>query len=356
MPRNLVLAVLIAAVAGLVGWLIPGDARRNDAFLPGVRLVGTATAAPRALEERIEAIGTTASWESIEIRPSVTELVREIHFEDGQQVEAGQLLVTLLQDEEIARRDEARANLAEQERELRRIEGLVASKSLSANQLDERRTLRDVARARLEAAEAALRDRSIRAPFAGVLGLRGPSPGSLLTPQSVVTTLDEIAILRLDFPVSSLLLSKLRPGLELRASTPALPQERFAGTVTGIDSRVNPVDRSVKVRARLDNSTLRLKPGLLMNVELLDERREALVIPESAVIHYQREHYVFRVAGDAAKRVERRDIEVGLRVPGFVEVLSGLAPGDVVVTEGLASVREGDPVTVRDGAPAKGAP
>ncbi|MFM7786322.1 MAG: biotin/lipoyl-binding protein, partial [Gammaproteobacteria bacterium] len=119
MPRNLVLAVLIAAVAGLVGWLIPGDARRNDAFLPGVRLVGTATAAPRALEERIEAIGTTASWESIEIRPSVTELVREIHFEDGQQVEAGQLLVTLLQDEEIARRDEARANLAEQERELR---------------------------------------------------------------------------------------------------------------------------------------------------------------------------------------------------------------------------------------------
>lgn len=356
MQRSLLAAVLLLAIAALAWWLLPSDTPRGDAFLPGVRLVGTATAGSRELEERIEAIGTTVSWESIEIRPSVTELVREIHFEDGQQVAAGQLLVTLVQDEELARRDEARANLAEQERELRRIEGLVASKSLSANQLDERRTLRDVARARLEAAEAALRDRSIRAPFAGVLGLRGPSPGSLLTPQSVVTTLDEIASLRLDFPVSSLLLGKLRPGLELRASTPALPDEIFAGTVTGIDSRVNPVDRSVRVRARLDNSALRLKPGLLMNVELLDERRAALVIPESAVIHYQREHYVFRVLGDAEKRVERRDIAVGLRVPGFVEVLSGLEPGDVVVTDGIASVREGDRVTVRGEAPAKGTP
>jgi membrane fusion protein (multidrug efflux system) len=356
MFRHLLLAAFILGCAAVAWWLMPGDARRSDAFLPGVRLVGTAIAAPRELEERIEAIGTTASWESIEIRPSVTELVREIHFEDGQQVAAGQLLVTLVQDEELAHRDEARAHLAEQERELRRIEGLVASRSLSANQLDERRTLRDVARARLEAAEAALRDRNIHAPFAGVLGLRGPSPGSLLTPQSIVTTLDEIAILRLDFPVSSLLLSKLRPGLELNATTPALSQERFSGTVTGIDSRVNPVDRSVKVRARLDNSALRLKPGLLMNVELLDERREALVIPESAVIHYQREHYVFLVVGESEKRVERRDITVGLRVPGFVEVLSGLAAGDVVVTEGLASVREGDRVTVRDGTAAKTAP
>ena len=324
----------------------PGEIPSN-AFVPGARSVVVAPATLRELEDRIEALGTTASWESIEIRPSVTETVGEIRFTDGQQVARGEVLVTLVQQEEQAKLTEAQSFLAEQEREVRRIELLVARKSLPANQLDERRTLRDVALARVAAARAALDDRTIRAPFDGVLGLRGASVGALVSPQTVITTLDDIASLRLDFPVPSLLLGSLRPGQVVSATSPAVPGRNFSGEVTGIDSRVNPVDRSVVVRARLDNRDLTLKPGMLMNVLVQTARRTALVVPEESLTHYQREHYVLKVDAANGNRTVRVDVEVGQRIPGFVEVVRGLSAGDSVITEGITSVRPGDVVVPR---------
>jgi membrane fusion protein (multidrug efflux system) len=206
--------------------------------------------------------------------------------------------------------------------------------------------LRDIALSRLAAAQAALADRTIRAPFAGTLGLRGPSPGALVTPLTVITTLDDVATLRLDFPVPSLLLEKLRLGSVVEATTPARPGARFRGEVIGIDTRVNPVDRSVMMRARLDNTARLLKPGLLLNVDLYHEQRKALVVPEEALIQYQRQHYVFVVGDDA--RVARRDVDIGLRQPGIVEVRTGLAAGERVVTEGVTTVQPGDRVRIGD--------
>ena len=339
---------VVAALALGLWWLEASHERPANSFVPGLRTVGVAAAAERDIEDRIEALGSTASWESIEIRSTVTEFIDGIHFTDGQVVAAGELLVTLVQDEERAKLAEASSFLTEQEREVRRIESLVARKSLPANQLDERRTLRDVARARVAAAQAALADRTIRAPFSGVLGLRGASAGALVTPQTVITTLDDIASLRLDFPVPSILLGSLRTGQPVTATTPALAGRSFPGEVIGIDSRVNPVDRSVMLRARIDNRDLALKPGMLMNVLVQSAQRKALVIPEESVIHYQREHYVLRVNAADGNRVERVDVEVGQRTPGFVEVNKGLSAGDTVITEGITSVRPGDPVDPRE--------
>lgn len=349
MNARTVLAV--CTVIGALGagyWALDASrGRPQNSFVPGVRSVVVAPATTREIEDRIEALGSTASWESIEIRATVTEIVDQIRFTDGQLVASGDVLVTLVQDEEQAKLAETRSFLAEQEREVRRIESLVARKSLPANQLDERRTLREVARARAAAAQAAVDDRTIRAPFAGVLGLRGVSAGALVSPQAVITTLDDIASLRLDFPVPSLLLGSLRTGQPVSATTPALSGRTFSGEVIGIDSRVNPVDRSVMVRARIDNSDLALKPGMLMNVLVQTERRMALLIPEESVIHYQREHYVLRVDGAKGNRAERVDVEIGLRSPGFVEITKGLSAGDTVITEGITSVRPGDPVEPR---------
>jgi membrane fusion protein (multidrug efflux system) len=345
MSRNVAVVALVLGALTLVLWLLaPEVAERAPVMAAAEREVGVAAVVEQSLEEHIEALGTTAAWESIEIRPTVTEFVAAIHFDDGQSVEKGRLLVTLVQDEERAGIVESRAVLEEQEREMRRIEGLVARKSLPANQLDERRTQRDIALARLSAAEAALADRTIRAPFAGTLGLRGPSPGALVTPETVITTLDDVAMLRLDFPVPSLLLAKLRLGSPVEATTPARPGERFRGEVIGIDTRVNPVDRSVMVRARLDNTRRLLKPGLVLNVDLFHERRTALVVPEEALIQYQREHYVFVL--DRESRIARRDVAIGLRQPGIVEILSGLAAGEQVVTEGVTAVKPGDKVRI----------
>lgn len=338
---------VVLGLALVLWWLDAANTRPANAFVPGLRTVGVAPAAEREIEDRIEALGSTSSWESIEIRPTVTDIISGILFADGQVVAAGDLLVTLVQEEERAKLSEASSFLAEQEREVRRIESLVARKSLPANQLDERRTLLDVARARVAAARAAIDDRNIRAPFSGVLGLRGASAGALATPQTVITTLDDIASLRLDFPVPSMLLGSLRNGQAVSATTPALPGRGFSGSVIGIDSRVNPVDRSVMVRARIDNRDLALKPGMLMNVLVQSTRRSALVIPEESVIHYQREHYVLRVNEADGNRVERIDVEVGLRSPGFVEITKGLSAGDTVITEGITSVRPGDQVVPR---------
>lgn len=342
----LLLLLPVLAAAGL--WKLFGAAGGgNPAYVPPVPMVAVAPVAMREIEERIEALGTTSSWESIEVRSTVTEFVEAIHFSDGQVVAGNDLLLTLVQREEVAKLAEARAFLDEQVREVRRIEGLVASKSMSRNQFDERKTLLEIARQRVAGAEAAVADRNIRAPFAGVLGLRSVSPGALVRPETVITTLDDIATLRLDFPVPSTYLQSLRTGDKVRATTPALAGQQFTGEVIGIDTRVNPVDRSVRLRARIDNRERSLKPGMLLNVELHHGRRSALLVPEQAIIHYQRDHFVLLLERADGNRVQRRQIKVGLRIPGSAEVRSGLAEGDLVVTEGL-TVRPGQQVQIRE--------
>jgi membrane fusion protein, multidrug efflux system len=344
MRRRLLPALLLATLLGGIWILFDRENPGNASFVPSAPAVRAARVETREIEERIEALGTTLAWESIEVRPTVTAFIEQIHFSDGQLVKAGELLVTLSQDEEAARLAEARAFLDEQLREVRRIEGLVANKSISRNQLDERRTLAEIARQRVAVAEAALADRSIRAAFSGVVGLRRASPGALASPETVITTLDDVAALRLDFSVSSMLLERLRAGSVVRAASPAFGARQFDGEVIGIDTRVNPVDRSLTVRARIDNSDLLLKPGMLMTVELQHDRRVAMVIPEEAVIHYQRQHYVMWIDTADGNRLERRRIAIGHRMPGSVEVVSGLAEGDLVVAEGLTTTRAGQQV------------
>jgi multidrug efflux pump subunit AcrA (membrane-fusion protein) len=149
LTRNAMLIALAGATA-FGGWqLLRGRGVSVEAFVPPAPAVRAATVERREIADRVEALGTTSSWESIEVRPTVTEFVSEIHFTDGQAVTRGDALATLAQQEESAQLDEARAYLDEQLREVRRIEGLVARKSLPQSQLDERRTLRDIALARV---------------------------------------------------------------------------------------------------------------------------------------------------------------------------------------------------------------
>lgn len=341
--------VLALAVAAALAWWLLRDTQLESAAVQVRRPIVVVAAVGRLdIDETTEALGTTRAWESIEIRPAVSEIVAAIHVGDGQQVKAGDLLLTLVQDEERARLAEARALLAEQQREARRIEGLVRAQQLSSNQLDERRTLIEITRQRVAAAEAALRDRTLRAPFDGVLGLRSVSAGALVGPDTVVTTLDDIRSLRLDFTVPATRMGLLATGAGVEAASPALAGELFRGEVIGIDPRVNPDDRSVLVRARLDNSAGRLRPGMLLDVRIRHGRRNVLVVPEESITHYQREHHVLVVDAAAGNRVIDRPIEIGARVPGFAEVRSGLAEGERVVVEGLGGARPGADVEVRE--------
>ena len=225
-----------------------------------------ASVSPDEFVDRIEAIGTLRSNESLIITAKVTETVRALHFEDGARVEEGAVLAELTSDEEAAQLAEARSTHAEASQQYDRVQKLFAEGTVSRSQLDRATADRDAARARVEALEARLADRLIRAPFAGVLGFREVSPGTLLQPGDTITTLDDVSVMKLDFSVPEVFLSTLRPGLEVLARSAAYPDRSFEGRVRTVESRVDPVTRAVTVRAELANPGELLRPGMLLTV------------------------------------------------------------------------------------------
>jgi membrane fusion protein (multidrug efflux system) len=298
-------------------------------------------------EDRVEALGTLRANEMVELTANVTETITAIHFDDGQRVKAGDILVEMTSAEEHALLEEAQATVDEARSQYERVKSLAGQGTAAQSLLDERRREWDTARARLTAIESRLADRLVRAPFDGVLGLRNVSLGALVKPGDVITTLDDDSRMKLEFPVPSPFLATLRPGLAIVARARAYADREFRGEVSSVDSRVDPATRSVRVRALLPNPDRTLRPGILMSVVLLKDPRDALVVPESALVPLGQQVFVFRAVESDGNRVERREVRVGARRPGEVEVLEGLAPGDRVVTHGTLRLKDGDPVAVR---------
>lgn len=296
----------------------------------------------------IEALGTLRANESVALTASVTDTVSALHFDDGERVDAGKVLVEMTDAEEQAQLREARALLAEAQSQYRRVQSLATQGTAAKSLLDERARELQTARARLKAIESRLSDRLIKAPFAGVIGLRNISVGALVEPGDLITTLDDDSILKLDLNVPSVYLSTLRPGIPVKATTRAYGDRQFEGTVRAIDSRVDPITRSVTARVLIDNDERLLKPGMLMLVTLQKNPRETLVIPEEALMPLGRDQFVFVVAADEeARTADRRQIRIGARRPGEVEVLDGLVEGDMVITHGTLRVRPGAAVRIK---------
>lgn len=324
------LLVLICAVALVWWWQSrpePAVAQRSRPPVP----VTVVTVQVKEFQDETAALGTLRAWESVDISASVSQIVSVIKFEDGQQVEKGDVLALLKQDAEQAILRELQASLADARREVKRLENLARQNQVAQTELDKARTQEQVTRHRIEAVEASIADRTIVAPFSGVLGLRQISEGALVTPGQLLTNLDDISRMRLDFSVPATLLGNLLPGQQVQARTPAFNRV-FEGTISAIDSRVDPVARSISARAIIENGDKLLRPGLLMEVTVLGPRREALLIPEESMQSRARQHYVWRIEGEQAVR---SPVKIGGRVPGWVEILDGLRSGDLVVRDGV---------------------
>jgi membrane fusion protein (multidrug efflux system) len=312
---------------------------------PGPEVI-VAEVKPKAFIDRIEALGTLKANESVALTVNVTETVTAIHFDDGQRVERGDTLVEMTSSEEHALLEEARANLDEALRQFKRVRQLESQGIEAQSLLDQRRREVETARARLAAIESRLADRLIKAPFSGVLGLRNTSVGALVETGDLITTLDDDSVMKLEFAVPSTYLSSLQPGLAIRARTRAFGERVFEGEVKVVDSRVDPINRSLLVRALLPNPERMLKPGMLMTVELLSNQRQALVIPEAALMPKGSDQFVMRLQGDPPQ-VEKLKILIGSRRAGEVEVLDGLSAGDLVITHGMEKARVGAPVRIK---------
>jgi membrane fusion protein (multidrug efflux system) len=297
--------------------------------------------------DRVEALGTLRANETLELTATVSETVTAIHFDDGQRVEAGDILVEMTSKEERALIEEERSTITEAKKQYERVKPLVERGAASQALLDQRRREYETALARFRAIESKLQDRLIIAPFSGVVGLRNISLGALIEPGDVITTLDDDSVMKLDFTVPAIHLSTLATGLPIEASSPAFAGRVFKGKVSSIGSRIDPVTRSIVVRAILPNPDRLLKPGLLMSVDLLKNPRQALVIPEEALISSGREKFVLVVDLSADPTVvQQRKVTTGGRRPGDIEVLSGIEAGDFVITHGGLRARPGQPVEV----------
>jgi membrane fusion protein (multidrug efflux system) len=268
-----------------------------------------------------------------------------VRFTEGQQVARGQVLVELDSAQVRADLAAAEAALAESRSQYQRSRELYDTRILSDSQLEQIEATFKANEARVASARARVNDTVIRAPFAGRVGLRRISVGSLISPGTVITTLDDTSTVKLDFTIPEAFLSAVQPGLAIAATSVAYPDTKFGGTVSSIDSRVDPATRSVTVRALLPNPKALLKPGMFLTVRLSRGTVEALLIPEQSLVPEQGDVFVFVVKDGT---VEKRRVRIGERRVGDVQVLEGLAAGDVVVTEGTQKLRDGSAATLQE--------
>jgi membrane fusion protein (multidrug efflux system) len=295
----------------------------------------------RQFVPQIEGLGTARALESVLVTARVSGRVEEIYFKEGAKTAAGQALVRLEDDEERADLKAAQAEAEQAESRHQRLTELSGKGLVPRDSLEEQNQVLKSAQARLELARVRLEQRTVRAPFAGVLGFRQQSLGSLVQPGTPIVTLDQVATLRVEFSVAEALVGDLAPGATVEVRAAAWPERTFTGKISAIDTRVDEVTRAAKVQARLDNRDNALKPGMLLTVRAQGRPRRALFVPEAAVAPENEQQFVWRVAGDTVEKVE---VALGARLTGSVEVASGLAAGDRVVVEGHTQLRPGRPV------------
>jgi len=318
-----------------------GDGRQDNAAGSGTAAatrVVTQRIELRPLVDEIEALGTARANESVEIRPRISSLVTRIRFEEGQYVEQGDLLVELENSEIVAGLALAEASLSESRSLYNRSKSLESTQAISASNLEGLLAQVKVDEANVEAARAKLRNTQVRAPFSGRIGLRRVSPGSFVNTDTVITTLDDVSIIKLDFAVPETFVNVVAVDMKILAHSLVFPDREFDGMIASIDTRLDPVSRAVEVRAVIPNDDGMLKPGMFMTVGLQRDRGDVLLAPEQAIVPEGTQQFVFVVNDGVA---EKRRVELGRRIPGFVVIADGLAAGESVITEGTHKVRSG---------------
>jgi membrane fusion protein (multidrug efflux system) len=319
------------------------DSNARGARGGGPVKVVTARVEMQSLVDEIQALGTANANESVEIRSRVTSLVERVVFEEGQVVKAGQLLIELESSEIVAGLALAEAALSESLSLYNRNESLSDKQAISASNLEQLLAGVKVNEALVVAAKARLANTRIRAPFSGRLGLRRVSPGSFVDSSTIITTLDDVTSIKLDFSVPETFVTVVNEGMSILARSIVFPDRVFKGEVSSIDTRLDPVSRAVQVRAIIPNDDGLLKPGMFMTVDLQRDRGDVLVAPEQAIVPEGTTQYVFVVVNNV---VEKRAVILGRRIPGFVVIREGIVAGESVVTEGTGKVRQDSQVEV----------
>ena len=291
-----------------------------------------------AMRDDAEAVGSLRSRRSVVLRPEISGRITQLNFSDGQRVRKGQLLVQLDDQLPRAQVQQSRAELSIARANHKRNQELVAQGFISQRSVDESAANLEVAEAKLALAEATAQRLRIVAPFDGVAGIRGVNVGDYLKDGADIVNVEDLDAVYVDFRLPERLQNKVKTGQTARVAFDALPGVQYSAVVLAINPQIDADGRSLAVRGCIDNRRLQLRPGMFARVTaVFGERSDANVVPEEAIVPDGAAPYVLRVVAgpeEGSQVAKRTPVRLGARTPGFVEVVEGLSPMDVVVTAG----------------------
>lgn len=344
--RTLIIAVAAVAILGGGYLLLNGDsqAQQNGGGFGGMPVEAAPVKVER-INQVVTAVGSLQSDESVVLSPEIAGRVATINFAEGQAVKAGELLIQLDDAVYAAELDEARANLSLSRTNHQRAAELFRKGAGTERARDEAFSKMKVDEARVGLAKARVEKMALRAPFDGVAGLRTVSVGDYVNVGQELVNVEKMDLIKVDFRLAELNLSLVEVGQKLEVNVDAFGDRSFSGEVYAINPRIDADGRSVVVRARIANTDGILRPGLFARVSLVvNSRNDAIIIPEQALMPQGESHNVYVV--DAEGKAQMRQVKLGIRRKGEVEIVEGLTATDVVISGGQMKIGPGAPVTV----------
>ena len=365
MKKFIITILLMIVVVGLIyGGLvffkvnqIMGFAQlaKSGAFLPPPTAVTTTVAEKSQWQPTLETIGTVTAINGVTISTDLAGIVSKIAFESGSQVKAGDLLVQLNTDQEQAQLAQAEAQRDWTQITLTRNQELVAKKTVSQSDYDSATAQFHQAQATVDQFKALIARKTLRAPFAGVVGIRQINLGQYLNTGDAVVTLQSFDPIYVNFSLPQQNLSQLTVGQSVEINMDAYGDKVFPGKVTAINSLVDQNSRNVQIQATLPNSETQLRPGMYAKVKVvLPEAQEVVAIPSSSIHYAPYGDSVFIVselksdAGKTFKGVKEQFVKLGQSRGDLTAIVSGLKPGDEVVTSGVFRLRSGEAIIVNN--------
>lgn len=306
--------------------------------------------------DEVSAVGTLRADEAVTIRPEIAGRIAEIRFNEGQSVARGAVLVRLDQAELAAVLASSTAQAQLDRQRLERAEDLFTKRFISQQALDESRSGHARSVAKQKEDQARLAKTEMRAAFPGVAGLRQVSEGQYVAAGTDIARLEKVDQLKMDFRIPEAFSARLKAGQPLKVLVDAQAGRVFPGSVYAIEPGVDDQTRTVLLRARVANPELRLRPGMFARVQLeLGVREKAIWVPEAAIVPKGQDSFVFRVVAGpgGGGKADLVRVQTGARKVGEVEIVKGLAAGDLVVTEGTQKIGPGSAVSLLDNASPK---
>jgi membrane fusion protein (multidrug efflux system) len=319
--------------------------------------VAVATATETEWQPYLEAIGTLVATQGVFVSAEIAGKVREIHFESGEPVEAGAMLLQLDDNIEQAEVQGLIAEAGLGKLEFERAAQLLNDKLGSQADYDRTRANLQKTQADLAAKRALLEKKAIRAPFPGILGIRQVDVGAYLEPGDKIVSLQQLDPIYADFSLPERYQSSISSGQRVSVQVKAWPDEQFEGVISAIDPRIDSNTRSTRIRATLANPKLLLRPGMFAEVRLLlPTRGKVVTVPQTAIMYNPYGDAVFVVQQvEAGLVVEYRQVQTGAVRDGHVEIITGLQAGERVVSAGQLKLRNGVPVSIDDSVQLEGA-